>query len=307
MKLLKVASVVLAVTSPLLSSNANANEVCRLLASDSDGDGWGWEAGASCRITPETGVTPQMNHPRTGQPINIEGIFWVSEDFSNKTFSECQGYIVDPNQARDICSTCRVPSASLFHGADGVGVYTRRDNSAPKAVSAKAISSDLATAAGTGVDADNGKETTIDDGNRTTIDDGNRTTMDDGNVTTVDDGNGTTIDDGNETITDAGNAATGTGQVVLQASFDWSVDNLGLYAGALAIDFYGERTEIGVRFWEKSSPGQIGFYTLCEVIPLSMGQLNATPTGNAAEQDAPACIDTDGDGFGWDGSATCIP
>ena len=93
----------------------------------------------------------------------------------------------------------------------------------------------------------------------------------------------------------------------MKATFDWTVDNLGLYAGALAIDFYGERTATGVRFWEESDPGQIGFYTLCEVIPSTMGNLIATASDTSTDINAPACIDTDGDGWGWDGSASCIP
>jgi len=110
--------------APLLTtSQASAREVCQLLESDPDGDGWGWEMDASCRVTAETGNVPSFQHPRTGLNINIERIFWVWDDFANKTISECRGYIVDPGSSSDRCSTCANTESVYQHLTDGAGVF----------------------------------------------------------------------------------------------------------------------------------------------------------------------------------------
>lgn len=317
MKLLKAVSVFIQMTLPLIALNAYASESCRMLDSDPDGDGWGWEAGASCRITADTGNTPQMNHPRTGQTINLERIFWVWEDFSNKTINECQGYIVDPAQSRDICSTCRVAAASIFHGADGRGLYS----SASDGVDAS--NDDTETDVGQTVIAANSDDNEIGcsvngemDLNDPDDSDPNDRVNIIGRDTECD--AASELEDGSDRDTTAENSlnngivetdnSDGVRQAGIEATFEWNVDNQGVYSGALAIGFYGERTEAGVRFWEESAAGQIGFYTLCEVTPSTMGQFTENPAdAGMSDGDAPACIDIDGDGWGWDGSATCIP
>lgn len=124
MKIVKAISVVTCLTSLMLTGQAQADEICRVVGSDPDGDGFGFEAGATCVVTNETGQTPQMTHPRTGRRLDIERILWARDDFNNKTISECQGYIVDPDLPRDICITCQTPAASIFHGSDSRGIFT---------------------------------------------------------------------------------------------------------------------------------------------------------------------------------------
>lgn len=195
-----------------------ANEICQTAESDPDGDGWGWEKEASCRVTEATGRIPVLYHPRDGQRIFIERIFWTWNDFSKKTFNNCEGFIVDPSKDSDECSTCEGEGSTYQHLPNGKGLLRLESR--------------------------------------------------------------------------------GQGHL---ARFNWNVDSNGLYVGALPLEAYGERVEGGVRFWVEAQPGRIGFYTFCEVTPSSMGPLSS------ASSDEPACVDSDNDGYGWNGFQSCIP
>lgn len=203
-----------------------AQASCLLHESDSDGDGWGWEDNTSCLITEDTGKVPILYHPRTKQKIELERLTWSWSDFSGKSIQDCEGFVVDPEQEEDLCSTCKEgDTATHIHESNG---------------------------------------------------------------------NGTTHfnQEGGESS---------------EATFTWNVDHNGVYSGVLPIKIYGEKTTSGVRFWLKAEANQTGFYTLCKIPSNEKDDaINNPKLGKAVSQNSPKpCIDTDGDGWGWDGSKSC--
>ena len=118
----------------IASFNLHAAEVCIDPASDPDGDGWGFEQEASCFVvisgtgangellSPAAVKSQSVFHPRTAEKINIQRIYWTAADFADKSFTGCNGYVVDPAQANDQCESCESAESSRYeHYADGNG------------------------------------------------------------------------------------------------------------------------------------------------------------------------------------------
>jgi len=122
------------------SANLYAAEICVTSESDPDGDGYGWEQEATCLVvgsnepsntsqdpaagnaSPAELASRSIVNPRTGESVNVERIYWQTEDFAGKSFSGCVGYVVDPAQQTDQCLSCG--SGENFdyqHYADGNG------------------------------------------------------------------------------------------------------------------------------------------------------------------------------------------
>jgi len=112
----------------LACSYAQAGEICITAESDPDGDGFGWEQESTCLVTEASSRVPEFFDPRTGEKRNIQRLSWVRSDFAGKSFSDCQGYLVDPAETTDQCLTCgNGESYEYKHFEDGNGrlVYSR--------------------------------------------------------------------------------------------------------------------------------------------------------------------------------------
>ncbi len=119
--------------SLLLTANLNAAEVCVTADSDPDGDGFGWEQEATCLVvvtedqagvgrTPAEIASQSIVYPRTGERVEIERIFWQVNDFADRTFTGCQGYVVDPAEEQDQCLSCGTGESYQYqHYSDGNG------------------------------------------------------------------------------------------------------------------------------------------------------------------------------------------
>jgi len=123
----------------LASFNLHAAEICVSSESDPDGDGYGWEQFATCLvvhtdngsndsdgnqspITPAQALSQSIFDPRSGERIDIERIYWRTQDFAGKSFSGCNGYVVDPAKETDECGSCSSGESFQYeHYEDGNG------------------------------------------------------------------------------------------------------------------------------------------------------------------------------------------
>ncbi len=131
MKLNSILFTLLLFTAGLSATlNLQAAEVCVTTQSDPDGDGFGWEQEATCLVVKadDSGATPaevasrSVVFPRTGEKVDIKRIHWQIDDFADKTFTGCHGYLIDPEQDQDRCVSCDSgESYSYEHFADGNG------------------------------------------------------------------------------------------------------------------------------------------------------------------------------------------
>lgn len=103
-------------------SLSTAAEICVTSESDPDGDGYGWEQEATCLVTAETDKTPVFYDPRSGEQRVIQRIKWVTADFTNQSFKDCGGYLVDPDKRKDQCLSCDSEEEIKYqHFEDGNG------------------------------------------------------------------------------------------------------------------------------------------------------------------------------------------
>lgn len=109
-------------TCLLVCSYTQAGEICITTESDPDGDGFGWEQESTCLVTEASSRVPEFYDPRTGEKRNIQRLKWVTSDFADKSFTECHGYLVDPDAESDQCLSCDSgESYDYKHFEDGNG------------------------------------------------------------------------------------------------------------------------------------------------------------------------------------------
>ncbi len=105
-----------------VTSLSTAGEICITAESDPDGDGVGWEQEASCLVTDASFAAPVFFDPRTEEQLPVQRIKWVEADFADKSFSDCHGYLVDPDKETDECLSCGSEEIYDYqHFADGNG------------------------------------------------------------------------------------------------------------------------------------------------------------------------------------------
>ena len=122
----------LAVLLTGVAAHALAGEICITTESDPDGDGFGWEQESSCLVTEASATVPTVFHPRTNEQLNVQRITWVEADFADRSFSGCDGYLVDPDHEQDSCLSCGSEENTDYqHFADGNGrlVYSFGESS----------------------------------------------------------------------------------------------------------------------------------------------------------------------------------
>lgn len=106
----------------LASSYAQAGEICITAESDPDGDGFGWEQESTCLVTEASSRVPEFFDPRSGEKRDIQRLTWVTSDFAGKSFNDCQGYLIDPDETIDQCLTCGSGESYEYeHFEDGNG------------------------------------------------------------------------------------------------------------------------------------------------------------------------------------------
>jgi len=73
-------------------------------------------------LSPAAINSQQVFHPITAEKVAIERIYWTNADFTGKTFSGCDGYVVDPTTGTEECESCTSSESSSYeHYADGNG------------------------------------------------------------------------------------------------------------------------------------------------------------------------------------------